>query len=194
MDFVLLFKTGVFHVVRLSALRVRTTGETCTNLERLAKAHAVREDAAEAVADLVALDRLHQVVVQEPDPSDLNSEHNIDVRTRHRQQRPSHSLPCYCGGGGDKSVGVKFLGRLTQPNGGNARLQFRPRIRILPQLSKQIPIEISRNSFAQLEKNANSSPMWIPLYMKNKLVTTSTSGLQAVKRNIRQLLSVSLSL
>lgn len=41
------------------------------DLQRLAQAHAVGQDAAEPAAAAEALHRLHQVVVQEPDPTDL---------------------------------------------------------------------------------------------------------------------------
>lgn len=41
------------------------------DLQRFAQAHAVSEDAAEAAAAAEALHRLHQVVVQETDSTDL---------------------------------------------------------------------------------------------------------------------------
>lgn len=41
------------------------------DLQRLAQPHAVGQDAAETTAALEALLRLHQVVIQEPDTTDL---------------------------------------------------------------------------------------------------------------------------
>ena len=44
------------------------------DLQGLAQAHAVGKDTAEATAALRPLQRLHQVIIQEPDPTDLMGE------------------------------------------------------------------------------------------------------------------------
>lgn len=46
------------------------------DLQRLAQAHAVGQDAAKAVAAAEALHRLHQVVIQEADSADLRETEN----------------------------------------------------------------------------------------------------------------------
>lgn len=52
------------------------------DLQRLAQAHAVGQDAAEPAAVAEVLHRLNQVVVQETDPADLKVEANDTVRKR----------------------------------------------------------------------------------------------------------------
>ena len=54
------------------------------DLQGLAQAHAVGQDAAQATAALKPLQRLHQVVIQEADPSDLDPTREDTVRLRPR--------------------------------------------------------------------------------------------------------------
>ena len=51
-----------------------------TYLESFAETHAVREDTAEPVTHFISLNRLHQVIIDEPDPSDLQLQTQPRVR------------------------------------------------------------------------------------------------------------------
>lgn len=61
------------------------------DLQRFSQAHAVSEDAAESAAAAEPLHRLHQVVVQEADSTDLKRrwgrEEVEDEETRRRKER-----------------------------------------------------------------------------------------------------------
>lgn len=49
------------------------------DLQCLAQPHAVSEDAAEATAGLIPLQRLNEVIVEEPDSPDLRNEETNDL-------------------------------------------------------------------------------------------------------------------
>lgn len=72
--FVTAAETGAYRYNGEHGVSLRVSEEDVDegdDLQRLAKAHAVGQDAAEAAAVAEALHRLDQVVVQETNPADL---------------------------------------------------------------------------------------------------------------------------
>lgn len=66
------------------------------DLQRFAQAHAVSEDTAKSGATVKPLHRLHQVVVQETDSTDLEKRqswsHHQEKMLNHRQEKQTFAL------------------------------------------------------------------------------------------------------